>query len=267
MRDKYEPLRAFLSALPHATEECALSFSDIEEMIGQDLPPSAFLHRPWWANQTSLGNRPQAMAWRSSGFDVDTVHQGEDGWVRFKRSIAVSAPPAKEPEQKWAKSPNHSVRAEQFSIERQTVAYDPRAIALVSCVATKRAGKCAARDLYVSTWFKKVRHHVESAGLDWYILSAKYGLLHPDQQIEPYELTLNNMSVRDRHNWAGRILDQINEQLPGSERFVLFAGLRYREFLQPQLEAQGAVVSVPMKGLTQGRQLSWLVSHQAHVQA
>lgn len=266
MRDKYEPLRAFLSALPDASQECALSFSDIVTMIGQDLPSSALLHRPWWANQTSLDNRPQAKAWRNAGFVVDAVQQGEGGWVRFKRSIAVSTPPAKVAKQKQAKFPTHSARTEHFAVERHTVAYDPKAIALVSCVATKRAGKCAARDLYVSVWFKKVRHHVESAGLDWYILSAKYGLLHPDQLIEPYELTLNNMNVRGRQNWARRALEQIYGQLPGRERFVLFAGLRYREFLQPLLEAQGAEVGVPMAGLTQGRQLSWLDSHQAHVQ-
>lgn len=267
MSNKYEPLRAFLSALPADTWECTLNFSDIEELLGQDFPASALLHRPWWANQTSLDNRPQAKAWKSAGFAVDTIRQGEGGWVRFKRSAADSAAPAKLVKQKQAKLQTHSGRAEHLPAEQQTVAYDARSIALVSCVATKRSDKCAARDLYVSSWFKKVRQHVEAAGIEWYILSAKYGLLHPNQLIEPYELTLNNMSVRDRHNWAHRVQGQFHEQLPGRDRFVLFAGFRYREFLQPLLEAEGAEVKVPMAGLTQGWQLNWLDSHQAHAQA
>lgn len=77
-----------------------------------------------------------------------------------------------------------------------------RTVFLVSCVATKGSSECAARDLYRSVWFKKARNHVESTGCKWFILSAKYGLVHPDQFIEPYDQTLNTMSVEARRDWA-----------------------------------------------------------------
>jgi len=267
MSNKYQLLSQFLLAVPEGTMECTLGFSDIEKLTGQALPSSALNHRAWWANQTRLDNRPQARAWESAGFKVDSVNQGDGGWVRFKRSTAGAAPATQANDQKQTSVVERSGRLEVCKDAQEPVRYDAGAIALVSCVATKRPGKGAARDLYASAWFKKVRQHVETAGLSWYILSAKYGLLHPDQQIEPYEITLNNMSVRERQAWAQSVMRQIGDQLQGRDKFVMFAGLRYREFLQPLLESEGAKIRVPMAGLTQGRQLNWLDTHQANVQA
>lgn len=150
---------------------------------------------------------------------------------------------------------------------RIVINYDPEDIFLVSCVATKSSHPCEARDMYTSTWFKKARRHVEEAGLDWFVLSAKYGLIHPDKQIEPYELTLNTMPIRERKAWANRVFQQIKDEIPGQKKFVFLAGARYREFLLPLLEGDGAQARVPMIGLTQGRQMEWFDTHQAHVQA
>lgn len=267
MSNKYQLLSLFLLAVPEGTMECTLGFSDIEKLTRQALPSSALNHRAWWANQTRLDNRPQSKAWGSAGFKVDAVKQGDGGWVRFKRSTAGAAPPAQAYDQKQESVVQRSDYLKVGKDTQEPVRYDAGSIALVSCVATKRPGKCAARDLYSSAWFKKVRQHVETAGLRWYILSAKHGLLHPDQQIESYEMTLNKMGVRERQAWAQSVMRQIGDQLRGKDKFVLLAGLRYREFLQPLLESEGAKIRVPMAGLTQGRQLNWLDTYQANVQA
>jgi uncharacterized protein DUF6884 len=68
----------------------------------------------------------------------------------------------------------------------------------VSCVKSKRPGRSPARLLYTSAWFQKVRDIVEASGARWFILSARYGLVAPDAEIEPYERTLNSMGVADR---------------------------------------------------------------------
>lgn len=265
MSNKYTPLGQYLQALPPETQVDTLAFADIERLLGQPLPSSALKYSPWWANQAAIENRPQVKAWTSAGFKVDAVSLGDDGWVRFKR--AGIAPVTRATGQKPTTAFERPVSLEVRAAPQAPISYAPGSIALVSCVATKRPGKHAARDLYASAWFKKVRQHVEGAGLTWYVLSAKYGLVDPDREIEPYELTLNNMSLRDRQAWAHRVMGQISERLPCHDRFVLFAGLRYREFLQPLLEAEKSKIQVPMEGLTQGRQLNWLDSHQAHVSA
>jgi len=131
-------------------------------------------------------------------------------------------------------------------------------IYLVSCVKTKLASPALAKDLYISPWFRKARACVEKTGRPWHILSAQYGLVHPDERIRPYEKTLKTMPVAERRTWAGLVLADIEPSLPGVDTVVFFAGESYREFLDPALRSRGLAVSVPMARLSQGRQLEWL---------
>ena len=107
---------------------------------------------------------------------------------------------------------------------------DGRRLFLVSCVKTKRPTRAPAKDLYVSAWFRKARACVESTGCPWGILSAEYGLLHPDEEIRPYEKTLNAMPVAERRAWANEVLESMDPFLVGIDTVVFFAGERYREF-------------------------------------
>lgn len=132
------------------------------------------------------------------------------------------------------------------------------AVYLVSCVGKKRTQPSAAKSLYISEWFLKARRYVEATGCPWFILSAEYGLVAPDQAIPPYERTLNTMSVRERRAWARRVEAQMNASLPRSERIVILAGQRYREFLMAYLIGRVSHVEVPLEGLRIGEQLSWL---------
>jgi hypothetical protein len=58
------------------------------------------------------------------------------------------------------------------------------AVVLVSCVKSKRSHRAPARLLYTSAWFQKVRDIVEASDARWFILSARYGLVAPDAEIE-----------------------------------------------------------------------------------
>ena len=135
---------------------------------------------------------------------------------------------------------------------------DGHRLFLVSCVKTKRQIHAPAKDLYVSAWFRKARACVERTGCPWGILSAEYGLLHPDEEIRPYEKTLNAMPVAERRAWANEVLESMDPFLEGIDTVVFFAGERYREVLEPGLREWGVAVAVPMLGLSQGRQLAWL---------
>lgn len=132
---------------------------------------------------------------------------------------------------------------------------------LVSCVSQKREEPSPAKDLYVSDWFRKARRYAEASGSPWFVLSAKYGLVNPNEMVAPYERTLNTMSVADRRQWANRVLAQLDETAPGLGRAVFLAGKHYREFLVDQLGSRNVAVSVPMEGLRIGEQLSWLNQH------
>ncbi len=131
-------------------------------------------------------------------------------------------------------------------------------IYLLSCVSQKQPVPTPARDLYTSSWFRKARSYVERMRRPWFVLSAKYGLVHPDEVISPYDLTLNTMPIADRRRWANRVLTELEPNLEGVGCVVFLAGQRYREFLELPLRSRGLNVCVPMEGLRIGEQLNWL---------
>ena len=67
---KYMRLTEFLRSLSHDGEtEWTPSFDEIEEVLGEPLPPSARQHRPWWANQ----GRAHSLAWEGAGWKTASV--------------------------------------------------------------------------------------------------------------------------------------------------------------------------------------------------
>jgi hypothetical protein len=73
-------------------------------------------------------------------------------------------------------------------------------------------------------------------------LSVEYDLVHPDEMIEPYDMTLNTMGVAERRNWSRRVQQQMDERMPDASRIVVLAGQRYREFLLDYLGKRAATV-------------------------
>ena len=70
---KYKKLYEYLKVIPSNQSTVALSFSEIEKMIGSELPPSAKKYRPWWANE-QRGMHSQRLAWMKAGWLVDKVN-------------------------------------------------------------------------------------------------------------------------------------------------------------------------------------------------
>lgn len=69
MTSKYDPLGAFLAA--QKTSEVALSFSEIEKVIGAPLPPKAVNYPAWWSNNTS--NNTMTKVWLEAGYRTERV--------------------------------------------------------------------------------------------------------------------------------------------------------------------------------------------------
>lgn len=133
-------------------------------------------------------------------------------------------------------------------------------IGLVGCVKSKRAEPAAARDLYVSTLFAGRRAFVEKTCDQWYVLSAKHGLVDPNTVIEPYDVALAAHSTRERRQWARAVIEELQQRVGdlGAHQFEIHAGSRYRNFgLVEQIGAAGASCEVPAEGLSQGDQLAF----------
>ena len=168
--------------------------------------------------------------------------------------VPAAVPPPRRPAKRPGKAASRSAPARAVAPD---VAAGPR-LYLVSCVKTKLSRPARAKELYVSDWFRKARAYVEREGVAWHILSAKYGLVHPDDEIEPYEKTLVTMRVVERRAWAGQVLEALEPCLDEADTVVFLAGQPYREFFEPWLRSRGIGLDVPMRGLRQGQQLAWL---------
>lgn len=129
-------------------------------------------------------------------------------------------------------------------------------IVLVSCVKSKLSRRAKAKDLYISTLFKYNLRYAKSLHPDAiYILSAKYGLLELDQEIDPYEKTLNKMGEREKKAWAEEVLNNLKQKVDlKTDIFVFLAGNNYRKYLLPAMTN----AQIPFEGLTFGQQLSEL---------
>lgn len=52
-------------------------------------------------------------------------------------------------------------------------------------------GAVPAKAAYTKPVFAKWREHAEQSGYSWFILSTKYGLLSPDDPVEPYNIPIS----------------------------------------------------------------------------
>jgi hypothetical protein len=136
-------------------------------------------------------------------------------------------------------------------------------IGLVACTSKKENFQTWARELYSSEWFKKASDHADENFDAWWILSAKHGLVHISDVINPYEKRLSTKKA-DKEEWSEMVIGQwmmmlVEEGLLEEELEVTFlAGKDYRENLEgifsnrPELQT-----SKPLEGLGIGQQLSW----------
>lgn len=126
-------------------------------------------------------------------------------------------------------------------------------VTLVACAATKLDRPAPARELYRSDLFAKSSAYAQRLG-EWYILSAAHGLVHPDTVLEPYDITLNDMTRDERMTWSCKVARQLRQRNIQADRCVVLAGRSYRDLIMGALRLRFAEVVVPLEGLGIGHQ-------------
>ena len=129
-------------------------------------------------------------------------------------------------------------------------------IVLISCVSKKQSVTSRADEMYISPLFNLNLQLARKLKPDAiFILSAKYGLIALDEEIEPYDITLSEMKTSEREDWAEMVVKKLHGYTDlQKDHFVILAGERYRHFLLPHLESY----EIPMEGLRIGQQLQFL---------
>lgn len=77
----YEPLEKYL--FNAGSDVIAMTFAEVEQIIGAKLPPSAHKRNEWWSNNAT--GHSQAKAWLNAGFETADIDR-KNGTVVFKRA-------------------------------------------------------------------------------------------------------------------------------------------------------------------------------------
>jgi len=80
---RYAPLANHLATLPTAREQIDLTFSDVERIIGGELPASARKHQAWWANDTNNSSK-HSVLWLEAGWRRNRLNMTNET-VSFSR--------------------------------------------------------------------------------------------------------------------------------------------------------------------------------------
>jgi hypothetical protein len=112
-------------------------------------------------------------------------------------------------------------------------------IALIACVKKKLLVPSPAIELYNSTDFRSWVELANQTPVDAiYILSGKYGLLLPEQIIEPYDFNLNEANENYHSKWSAQVLIQLRERHNlEKDHFIFYTNHRYAELLISELNS------------------------------
>ncbi len=125
----------------------------------------------------------------------------------------------------------------------------------VGCGKVKRNTPSCAEDLYIGSLFKMAKAWAKSHSMEWFIVSAKHGLLLPKQIVAPYDVKLgkgNNALTEEQTSlWAATTREQIAQRYP-RRRFVCLCSKEYeRAFV-------GLDCEFPLRGMGLGKRMQWL---------
>lgn len=156
------------------------------------------------------------------------------------------------------------------SIIRQIEKAKRNKLVLIACSKTKsfknEGERIEAGDAYCSPLFQKSKQWAELRGYPYAIISAKYGLIFPDEVIQDYDLTLNELNKKQLENWKRNVAEQIEdygrwkvgvESWEDMPRIIALAGKSYTDNLEDALEYR-IEIEEPLKGLQVGERLSKL---------
>ena len=115
---------------------------------------------------------------------------------------------------------------------------DKGVLVIAACSQTKIGNtpdvKAKAKDMYQGRLFKVTRKLCEHQKWEYVIISAKYGLLWPEEEIEGYEKFLK--TKRDIEEIKPKVIPKLQKIIPNYDRILVIAGENYREVVRELID-------------------------------
>lgn len=110
----------------------------------------------------------------------------------------------------------------KFDIQGFLLADDGKPnVIIIGCGRHKKDHPTFARDLYSSKRFNTSKEIAKNIDADYFILSAKHGLITPNQIIEPYDFEISELNKKEKDYWADSILKLIRDSKNGATVTIL----------------------------------------------
>ncbi len=116
-----------------------------------------------------------------------------------------------------------------------------KTLVILACSQKKGLKPVAACNLYLGSLFKLGRRFAEVHHFDYVIISAKYGLLSPEQVVSPYDQRIANMS--DVRRIREMVVPPLQEIIGNYEKIIVIGGNLYRRVLEPLKSAKFEEIS------------------------
>lgn len=137
-------------------------------------------------------------------------------------------------------------------------------LGIINCAAQKKDFRCKASEMYDdSKLFRTMRDYCMRNYDEYIILSAYYGVLYPDDIIEPYKDTVmfvpnqllhsgkeyHALNVAEKREWSKKVVNSINWDKYSEINF--HCGGYYMEFLKPLVEnKENVIIHEMISGIT-----------------
>jgi hypothetical protein len=128
-------------------------------------------------------------------------------------------------------------------------------LAIIPCTNQKSEEAGPAREVWVGVHFQLTLMYAEEFFDETRIMSFKYGMIRPDDVIEPYDMNIHYEPLAVRVRWKrlvmGHCVQLVEEYKPNV--VGLFVGKADQDWLKKTFTGRGARVIVPWAGLGTGQ--------------
>ena len=123
-----------------------------------------------------------------------------------------------------------------------------RVVLIGSSGATASTPLPAAR-LFESAGFVRAREYAASSGHPWFVVTAKHGLLDPDDVVAPFDVQLGDQSMGYRNAWGEWVVAQLGDRLLLEHVTVeVHGGVDFAQPLRGPLTRRGAAMDLQLPG-------------------
>lgn len=134
-------------------------------------------------------------------------------------------------------------------------------VAVINCGSDKVHKKCKAKDLYTGSLFLASRFFCESNYDQYCILSAKYHVLLPDDDVDYYDLYLGSLSKEEKAEWDKITAQQLMDRFPKGTEFDFYTSKMYIDGVLPVLDKNGISYTTNLNDLGLGYKIQWFQKH------